>query len=300
MLKTGKHKLTGIFLLSILIAFAMSACSHTVKQTETMAAAGIQYADAMSALIDVTTDKVIEDNNMLLLKLQELNSNPDKLKGYLKRQNDAVKKQVDMLSSFHDNTIMLKQYFFNLQALAGSDAPERAVEATQALSSSINRANSTLRSSGDVVFGDTENQAVSKLAGMVVQGVQAGQIRRALERDAEIIGVQLVLHEKLLEKISAILKQSYQKRLIDLDKRVSKAYVKREIKNERKWGRNRKQLLKSSFFDQNLENAIVASKNMRAIWEEILKGNKDIGSMQLLLEDINAFTQTTLALKEAK
>jgi hypothetical protein len=97
------------------------------------------------------------------------------------------------MGRFHHHTRTLGGYFVNLQALAGTDAPERTAMAVEELSKSINDANKTLRESEKLAVSNAEKAALGKLAGLVAKSIQAAKLRKALERDASIIGEQLLL-----------------------------------------------------------------------------------------------------------
>jgi len=135
---------------------------------------------------------------------------------------------------------------------------------------------------------------------VVTRGVQSAMLQHALKRDAPIIGEQLVLQEKLLTKLSEMLNQRFKEQLIIMEKdRIRKPYINKTITNEEDWKKTRKQFLKSVFLDQNLEPAKSSIKEMRLIWENILNGKQDIGSIQSTLSDINEFVNNINQIKDA-
>jgi hypothetical protein len=296
--------LSAIDLTVLLIGIA--ACTHTIKQSEEFSDVGVKYADAVVELLDITTETVIEDDSNTLLYLQDLTSLEDKkeerkeLEKFLNEHDDKLSALLATLGQFRIYTRTLKGYFVNLQALAGTDAPESTAKAVAELSASINHASKSLRKSENLLINDTEKNALAVLGRLVSKGVQSAMLREALERDAPIIGEQLLLHEKLLAKLAGILKHSANKRYeIDRKIKVLKPYKNKEITNIEEWKKARENLLKSTFFVTSLDKATKASQQMRVIWEGILEGKTDLGSIGLLLEDINEITAVTRQLKEA-
>ena len=112
--------------------FGQISCTQTIRQSSDLTQAGIKYSDAMSKLLDVTTDTVIDSDNNDLLYQQKLTSNEnkeeerEKLKEFLDQHNKEVKKLIETIGLFQNYTRLLKDYFTNLQALASSNAPETA------------------------------------------------------------------------------------------------------------------------------------------------------------------------------
>ena len=292
---------------SVVFLVGLVGCTQAIKQSADFADAGIKYTDAVGVLLDVTADTIIEDDSTTLLYQQKLTVLTDKqqekkkLKKFLKDYEDALSPLLKTMGRFHHHTRTLGGYFVNLQALAGTDAPERTAMAVEELSKSINDANKTLRESEKLAVSNAEKAALGKLAGLVAKSIQAAKLRKALERDASIIGEQLLLHEKLLGKLSDMLKQSSKEHATILYKNeVRNPYINKTISNEEEWKVVRKQIIKSAFFDQSLDTATRAAQQMRLIWAGILEDKQDLGSIQLLLADITEFTAAARQLKEAR
>jgi len=74
------------------------------------------------------------------------------------------------------------------------------------------------------------------------------------------------LHGKLIEKLSGIMKQSAKKAYINEWKlKVLKPYKNKKISNESNWKKERKRLLKSTFFETSLDNAKETAQQMRLV-----------------------------------
>ena len=292
--------LSSIFLIGLI------SCTQTIRQSSDLSQAGIKYSDAMSKLLDVTTDTVIDSDNNDLLYQQKLTSNEnkeeerEKLKEFLDQHNKEVKKLIETIGLFQNYTRLLKDYFTNLQAFASSNAPETATIVICELNWKINEANKAITKKEKVLLSDGEKDAIGKLAGVVAKGIQSAMLQHALKRDASIIGEQLLLQEKLLAKLSDMLDSRYKDYVTIMEKeRVRKPYINKTITNEEDWKEVRSQFLKSVFLDQSLQNAKSAIKELRLIWENILNEKQDIGSIQSTLSDINEFLNDVNKLKES-
>ena len=293
-------------LVSAVLILIFSACTHTVRQSQDLSDIGIKYTDAIKELIDVTTDTVIDDDSDNLLYTQQLTSYDDKVKEKkelekrLKEHDKVIEELVTTLGRFRGQTNTLKAYFINLQSLSRTDAPESAANAVAELSTSINYANANLRERENLIITDEQKKAFSSTAGLVAKGFQSANLQKALKRDAPIISEQLYLHEKLIEKLSRILKHSAKIAYINEWKlKVLKPYKNKEIINESNWKKERKQLLKSTFFETSLDNAKNTAKQMRLVWGNILENKTDLESVGLLINDINEMTAALHQLKQS-
>ena len=290
----------------VALVFMGHACTQAIKEGQDFSSVGIQYADAMTELIELTTDTVIDDDSDNLLYTLQLTSLADKdkekelLETRLKEHDESIKDLVTTLGHFRGYTATLKTYFVNLQALSGSNAPESATMAVAELSASINHANKTMLDAEKLAITEKEKEAFGALAGLAAKGVKSAKLGAALRRDAPIIDEQLLLQEKLLAKLAGILKHSARKAYINGRKEnVLKPYKNKKIKNPSKWKKERKRLIKSTFFVTALDNATKTARQMRLVWGYIVEGETSLESIGSLISDINEMTAALHQLKEA-
>ncbi len=291
---------------SLIILTVPFACTYTIHQSTEFSDVGIKYTEAVEELLRVTEDTIIEDDSNTLLYLQDLTSMEDKkeesrlLEKRLKQHDEEVLTILRSLAQFRRHTRLLNAYFVNLQALARTDAPGDTAKAVGQLSASIDNARLALEKSERLSISESERDGISDLAKLVSRGVQSSKLKEALERDAPIIGAELVLHEKLLTKLAGILEQSAKKKFVNERKvKVLEPYKSKEIKNKEQWKKARESLLKSTTTIPTLEAATEAARQMGLVWKGILEGKTDVTSVQLLLADINDLTAALGKLKGA-
>lgn len=307
MIRVKRLKQLSIYTVSSLLILSIPfACTYTIQQSVELSDVGIKYTEAVDDLLRVTEDTIIEDDSNMLLYLQDLTFMEDKkkesglLEKRLKQHDEEVLAILITLAQFRRHTRMLNVYFANLQALARTDAPGDTAKAVGQLSTSIDNARIAFEKSEKLPISEAERDALSDLTGLVSKGVQSSKLRKALERDAPIIGGELLLHEKLLVKLAGILEQSAKKRFVNERKvKVLKPYKSKEIGNKEEWKKARKSLLKSVTTIPTLETATEAARQMGLVWKGILEGRTDVTSIQLLLADINDLTAALGKLKEA-
>lgn len=292
----------------LLAVLTLNACSTTtLLQSKDLSSAGLSYADAVSTLIDTTSDAIINDDSDTLLTLQTLTAatptseNKQQLDTWLKAHDDSVQQLLLPLHTMSKHTQTLKSYFLALQALADNDAPTNAVTATQNLSASINSASEALAKTAKVSISADQQKAIGNLAGLVAKSVQAGLLRDALTRDAPVISKYLLLQQKAMSGLAAILQHSYQKnQVLQYRDNIKKPYITRSINNPGDWKTARKNYLNASFVNADLDAASAAASKLQLIWESIVQGKPDTASVQAALTDLRTFAGAIQAVKDAR
>ena len=69
--------------IAVIILISLVSCTRTITQSAQLSEAGVKYAEAMSTLLDVTTDSLIDDDSETLLYQQKLTASKDKRKKFL-------------------------------------------------------------------------------------------------------------------------------------------------------------------------------------------------------------------------
>lgn len=273
--------------------------TQTIRQGQDFCRAGIQYTEALDKLLDVTITTVIDFDSDELIR-QRKRTDPNELRPFLEERDKALAEQVKTLETFRHHGRRLRAYFVGLQALANAKLQESAEAAVGSLSGSIATANENLRESNRLKLNEEEQAYLGQLGGLVAKHIQAGAVRRALRRDAAIIGEELVLHERLIKKLGDILMD---RSLGEIDtlwrQKIRKPYVDTTQTIGEPWKKDRALWIRSSFHQEELTKATEAIHHMRFVWMGILQGEQDVESLQLALGDIGDFAETVHALHEA-
>ena len=287
------------FLFSTIFLLLSSGCAttQTIQQGKDLSTSGIAYADAVNALLDVTNDRVIDFDTAELVKSRR-GPNPKEM---IIQKNQAVADVVGEIRQFQAQTKLLKAYFQNLQALADSPVKDDVGGAVQSLSDSISKLNKALDGQGgkEKLSADQKKQ-IGALGGLVAGSIQAEKVKRALARDAEIIGAYLALQELQIKNISDILQDRFNaENDLFLNQSVIAPYADQSKPLPDKWAANRKQWFKTQFVSQQLNTAREAAKHLRGVWVDILQGKSDVNSLRSMISDVNEFVTTIQALEAA-
>ena len=249
----------------VIISVIISGCTtQSIKQGKDLSTSGIAYTVAVDNLIGTSIDTVI-DFDSAELKKSRIGSKSD-LMDIITCKNKALIKILKEFSAFRAQTKLLKAYYINLQALADSSIKDDAGEAVKSLSDST---------------------------------IHAAKIKRALKRDAEVVGEYMALQENQLKKITAMLKDRYAaENDLFLNKNVIVPYVDVNKPLPENWSKDRKKWAKTQFMNQQLATGNEAAKQLRGVWGDILQGKTDINySLSVLISDVNQFVVTVQALQ---
>lgn len=284
-----------VFVVLGLATILMGGCvTLSIRQGKDLSTSGIAYTQAVDKLLDAATDRVIDFDTKELKKSRRGSD----LRGMIIQKNDELSNLLTQIARFRAQTKLLKTYFLNLQALADSPVKDDAGGAVQSLSDSISKLNKELR--GKENLTEDEKKQIGALGGYVAGTIHAAKIKRALARDAEVIGRYLAHQENQVENITKILRDRFlAENDLFLNEKVIAPYVDKNQALGKGWANDRKQWIKNQFISQQLVTAKEAAKQLRGVWVDILQGKTDINSLSVLISDMNEFVTTVQALEAA-
>lgn len=292
-------------LLPISITLLLTACSNsTLVKTQNLSASSVAYTETVNELLDKTIDHVIDVDSKDLIR-SRVSTNPRKM---LKERNKSLNALIDEINYFRHQTSLMNNYFVNLQALADSTVKDDIGVNVGKISSRIQYMNNRPANAEDekriarLLTADEESY-VGKLAGMIVGSYYAARIEAALRRDAPIIGKQMLLQEKQLNHILGILKDRIDVgSRMHLTEKVVSPFLDNEegLFDELSWIENRRQWFQLKQAAPIFGDVKDAHKALRVAWEDILRGKSDIGSVDIMLGDVNDFLGTLHALDQSR
>jgi hypothetical protein len=289
-----------VCLLAAYLLCAACAPAQTIEQSRDLSTSGLAYTNAVDSLVDSTVSRLIDFDSSVALKSRRGQSEAQ-LRMMLQTLNQDLTAIIDELEHFKDQNRLLAAYFLNLQALADSPVQQDFGGAVSELSGSISELNSTLNQNQRFELTPDQQASIGALAGLVGKSIQAAKIRKALERDASIIGTQLALQEQQLEVIAGILQDRFAaENDLFYHEKVEAPYAdfagQPDLGDQ--WRDDREQFIRSQFTYEQLQTAQTAAKQLRGIWTDILQGGNDIGSLKILISDVNEFVVAIENLKE--
>ena len=281
---------TGVVIISL------TACSsNTVTKSQNLSASSVAYTETVNELLDETIKQVINVDSKILVRTRN-GTNPRKM---LEEKNAALQDLIGEINTFRGHTVLMNSYFLNLQGLADSELKTDVGVNVGRISSRIHA-----RSSGEkAVLTESEEGYISKIGSMMIGSYYAANIKAALKRDAPIIAKQLLLQEKQLAKILGILQDRLDTRSrMYLYENVVAPYIdtKGQHFDESTWVESRRQWFELQQSAPIFASVKEAHEALRQAWEDILRGKRDIGAVDMMLVDVNDFLETLDALDESR
>lgn len=290
-----------LFVIGALFSGALAGCASTapIEQARDVSTSGLAYTTTLDQLLDVTIAQSIDFNTSSLVKARR-NMPPAVLDEILSSNNEAVLALVSEIHTFQRHNALLAAYFLNLQALAESEVANDIGSSVEALSASISSLNET-RDAQALLTSEQATQ-IGALGGLAARSVQAGKLKNAMERDAEVIALQLTLHENQLANLRGILADQFDaESALFYNEEVRGPFVDFEgaASLPGDWRSKREQYLRTSFVSEQLVAAEQAARQLRGVWTDIVQGGNDIGSLRVLLSDIREFVAVSTAVRDS-
>jgi len=284
----------------LLIAMLGSGCASVqVERAKDVSTAGIAYSKAVSAVIDLDMDALIDASSKRRVALARGPGDEAARTTSLKAADDELIQVVVELAKLKRSVSAVEAYFSGLQALAGETPGDAAEASVKSLVDRVNGVSTAL--GGEARLSNERKTAIAGLANLVVKQVHGAAIGRALERDAVTIGRALALHEHLLLTSASDIDASTQ---IDTSAfyrdRLLKPYVAGGIGAS--WIADRRTYIKGAALGSvsaALKTASDAAVQMGDVWRHILSGKTSTAELMLILQEISAALDNVEALKKA-
>lgn len=288
--------------LAVATALATGCASTNVNRANDLSTAGVSYARATSAVIDLAIDASIDADSEAKIHATRptLLEPPETRKTMLEDTDQQLVVTVVRYTELRSAIGTLEAYFLALQALANGSQSDATAEAVGTLANRINSLNGTL--SKKVVLSGEQVKALEGLSKLVATQVHGAVVGGALKRDAEVIGKSIVLQQLVLQKaerdIAAAMSQENNRFWMT---KVLAPYQDGTLDAD--WVVNRRKYIKVKALGQSLESirtAQAAAAQMEAIWRKILSGEFSAAELAASLKETEELLAAVAALKDAE
>jgi hypothetical protein len=298
------------------LALLLGGCASVpVERGKDLSSAGIAYAKATAAVIELAIDAALdassEDRAEIRrgTKVPAASDKPEdkaareallkKLEADLTRSDERLVTTVHSYLRLKRSVSAVEAYFQGLAALSGANPAAATEKAVESLMKNVAGLSKALES-GHTIKPDQQS-AVAGLAGLIVKQAHGAAIARALERDAEVIGRALVLQELALDAavgdINANLALAADEYYRD---KVRRPYLDGNVGSG--WVDARRTALRTRALgtsDAAVRSASAAARQMQAVWGRILAGETSGEEFLRMLKDVQELLDAAIALKKA-
>jgi hypothetical protein len=289
--------------LALAALFAAGCATTNVERAKDLSSAGVSYARATTAVIDLAIDSSIDadSGSTVLATRAPVIGTPDERKTELEESDRGLIEGVVRYTELRSSIGALEAYFLALQALANGSQADATEVAVNALAARINSLNGTLGNKTPPLSGEQAKALVglSKLVAVQVHGAVVG---RVLQRDAELIGKAILLQQLTLRTaerdITTGIKGENNRFYVA---KVLTPYQLGTIDAE--WVDSRRKYIKVQALGQSLDTvktAQAAAAQMQATWQKILSGEFSAAELAASLKETDELLAAVAGLKAAE
>lgn len=288
--------------LALITLLATGCASTNVQRAKDLSSAGINYAHATSAVVDVAIDSIIDADSEAKIRATRPSSlePPEVRKTMLEDTDRQLVVGVVLYTELRSSIGALEAYFLALQGLANESQADATGAAVKTLATRINSLNKTLDK--EVVLSDAQVKELEGLSKLVATQVHGAIVGEALKRDAAVIGKSLLLQQLVLKTaegdIATAISQENNRFWVA---KVLTPYQQGTIDAE--WVESRRKYIKVKALGKSLETiskAQAASAQMEATWKKILRGEFSAAELAASLKETDELLTAVAALKAAE
>ena len=290
--------------LALVLAPLLAACATAqLERGKDLSTAGIAYAKATEAVIDVAIDGAIDASSERQIAKRmgpaATRVERDERTKTLNTSDDELVEGVRLYTRLQRSVGAVGDYFAGLQALAGAKPAEATEAAVKSLAERVSGLNVAL-GRGTPISAERQT-AFAGLARQVVKQAHGAAVAHALERDAEVIDRALVLQELTLatakKDVAAHLALANQR---FYQERVLAPFLAGGIGTG--WAEDRRPAVRVKALGSSVEaldSAETAARQMQVVWRRILSGETSSAEVLASLKDTEELLGATAALKQA-
>lgn len=287
--------------LSMLIS---SGCAtNHFDRNEKFSSAGTDYTVSVSELLKKTQLKIIEVNTKLLLISPR--KTEEGRREALTEQNASVSVLMDRIDEYRRHNDLLGRYFKELEIVSNAGRNTDTGITLGELSRTIANLNQETADKYGPPIPDrmSHDQMIhaQTIADHLVKTHYAKKIQRQLIRDSSIIATQLTLQGKQLDNLIEMMQSALKEgRILHLEQRVMEPYVRGDFSNRNfsvSWPEDRKIWFELRRTEEVFKTVKEAQQAMSWAWQDIIRGKRDISSVNNVLKDSNDFVKAISSFK---
>lgn len=279
-----------------LTGFTLFACSAvSLAEYQTFAQSGQEYVSAIDDLLVISGDYFVDANseNLIANDLQE----PDEDRSNyadITRQDDQW---LTLIAQMRQHNQLLKQYFFALENLATSNAPQEARKATDNIFQQLNGISDKIQAN-PLVF---DKIPVSTIPEIILNEKIKGELRKELELRKNAIYRELEIQEALLALLTSQIKTDLQdiQNLQDERSVLPPFASPQPLEKPDEWIIERRKIRTMTLSVEGLDDATQATKSLKESFKLLLENRFTIGRANALLSEVESVINITENLKKS-
>lgn len=279
-----------------LIGTVLVSCGAvSLEEYQKFAKSGQAYAAALDNLLVISGDYFVDANseNLIANDLQEPDKDSSNYADITKQDDEWL----TLIAEMRKHNQLLRQYFFALENLATSNAPQEARKATDNIFKQLNGVSSSIQAN-PIILGKIP---VSSIPEIILSQKIKGELRAELEQRKEAIWREIEIQEAVLRLLTSQIKTDLKDIQNLQDERlILPAFASEQpIENPDDWIMERRKVRTMTLSVKGLDDATQASESFKESFKLLLEDKFTIGRANALLSEIESFINVTENLKKS-
>ncbi|WP_420064729.1 hypothetical protein ACLB6K_19110 [Microcystis aeruginosa FACHB-524] len=269
------------------------ACGASLEEYQKFAKSGQEYATALDSLLVISGDYFVDasSENLIANDLQDQDRDSSNYAETTKEDDEWL----TLIAEMRQHNHLLKEYFFALEDLATSTAPQEARKATDNIFKQLNSISNIIQANPRV--GSIPVPSISEI--ILSQKIK-GELRKELEARKEAIYREIAIQEALLKLLTSQIKTDLKdiQNLKD-ERSVLPAFAEQPIEKPDDWIIRRRQIRTMTLSVQGLDDATKATESFKESFKLLLEDRFTIGRANALLSEIESLINISEDLKRS-
>jgi hypothetical protein len=279
----------------ILIAgFILVSCGASLEEYQKFAKSGQEYATALDDLLVISGNYFVDANseNLIANDLRDQDRDSSNYAETTKQDDEWL----TLIAAMRQHNRLLKEYFFALENLATSNAPQEARKATDNIFKQLNSVSKSIQANPKV-----GSISVSSIPEIILSQKIKGELREELEARKEAIYREIAIQEAVIKLLTSQIKTDLKdiQNLRDERSMLPDFASERPIENPDNWIVKRRQVRTMTLSVQGLDDAIKATESFKESFRLLLEDKFTIGRANALLSEIESLINLTENLQKS-
>ena len=277
-----------------IIGTILVACGASLEEYQKFAKSGQEYATALDSLLVISGNYFVDANseNLIANDLQDQDRDSSNYAETTKEDDEWL----TLIAEMRQHNRLLKEYFFALEDLATSNAPQEARKATDNIFKQLNGISNSIQANPRV-----GSIPVPSIPEIILSQKIKGELRKELEARKEAIYREIALQEALLKLLTSQIKTDLKdiQNLKD-ERSVLPAFAAEQpIEKPDDWIIRRRQIRTMTLSVQGLDDATKATESFKESFKLLLEDRFTIGRANALLSEIESLINISEDLKRS-
>jgi len=255
-----------------IIGTIVVACGASLEEYQKFAKSGQEYATALDSLLVISGNYFVDANseNLIANDLQDQDRDSSNYAETTKEDDEWL----TLIAEMRQHNRLLKEYFFALEDLATSNAPQEARKATDNIFKQLNSISNSIQANPRV-----GSIPVPSIPEIILSQKIKGELRKELEARKEAIYREIAIQEALLKLLTSQIKTDLKdiQNLKD-ERSVLPAFAAEQpIEKPDDWIIRRRQIRTMTLSVQGLDDATKATESFKESFKLLLEDRFTIG-----------------------